>query len=141
MAKYRDYSRLDLENQANARWHKAMEESYTAREVRIILRISSKRLAHLRRNNLVLFDKVYDDKKLRYPKFQFDKRVRKYLWRVLSYLGKNNLHGYLEMLYYRKGDVVSTSYVDLFNAGKGRQAVARARATREYHKKQRPTPL
>ena len=135
MAKYRDYSRLDLENQANARWHKAMEESYTAREVQIILRISSKRLAHLRRNNLVLFDKVYDNKKLRYPKFQFDKRVRKYLGRVLYYLGRNTLNGYLDMLYYRKSDIVGTSYMDMLLAGKGKQAVAKAKAAREYNRK------
>ena len=133
--KYRDNSRLDLANQARALWHKVMNESYTAKEVCKMLRISRKRLACLRQNHFLLFDKRNDDRGLRYPKFQFERKIRPYLWRVLYYLGRNTLDGYLDTLHYRKADAVGTSYMDLILAGKGERAIAQARSVREYNRK------
>ncbi len=133
--RYGNNSELDRNNQESALWRESMKESYSAGEVRRLLRVSPKRLAHLRRSGHILFGKASGARACRYPKFQFNKKVRPYLWRVLHYTGARSLTSSLNALYYRRGDKAGTSLLDMLLAGRGEEAVRQAKHIREFNKK------
>lgn len=133
--RYGNNSEFDQRNLEATLWREAMKESYSAKEVRRLLRISGKRLTHLRSSGLILFDKPANSKGCRYPKFQFDEKVRPYLWRVLYYLKVRTLTSSLNFLHNRLGDEAGTSLMDMMLAGKGEEAVRQAKRCREFNKK------